>query len=118
MRPLLFALALATLPLLFGIWVNQTAPHPPTTACVAARCTRYCTFPGCPHATARNSPAYWHLRPVYGLVIAALSMGGGALYGLFNIVVFLVLIPGLLLWLTHGALRDAGTIRQLKRQRP
>ena len=32
MRPLFLILLLAILPLLFGFWVNATAPHPPTTA--------------------------------------------------------------------------------------
>ena len=76
MRPLLLTLCLAALPVLCGRWVNQTAPHPPTEAYVAARRTRYCYAHACPHATAANSPAYWRLRPLYGLVIAGLSAGG------------------------------------------
>ncbi len=117
MRPLLLTLLLAALPLLFGCWVNATAPHPPTTAYVAARCTRYCYAHTCPHATAHNSPAYVRLRPLYGLTIAALSAGGGALYGLFNVAFYLLFLPVLLLWLTYGALRDARTLRQLKQRR-
>jgi hypothetical protein len=117
MRPLLLTLLLATLPLLFGFWVNETAPHPPTTAYVAARCTRYCYAHACPHATAANSPAYVRLRPLYGLTIAALSVGGGALYGLFNVAFYLLFLPGLLLWLTYGVLRNARTLRQLKQRR-
>jgi len=92
MRPLPLTLLLAALPLLFGFWVNYTAPHPPTTRYEAARCTRYCVGHGCSHATAANSPAFVRLRPLYGLTIAALSVGGGALYGLFNIA-FYVLGP-------------------------
>ena len=115
MRPLLLTFCLAALPLLFGIWVNYTAPHPPTAAYAAARCTRYCTAHGCPHATAANSPAYFRLRPLYGLTIALLSLGGGALYGLFNIAFYVVFLPGLLVWLTYGALRNAGTLRRLNR---
>ncbi len=117
MRPLLLTLLLATLPLLFGLWVNYTAPHPPTKAYVAARCTRYCYAHACPHATAANSPAYFRLRPLYGLTVAALSAGGGALYGVLNVAFYLVLMPVLLLWLTYGALRNAWTLRQLKQQR-
>lgn len=118
MRPLFLTLLLAALPLLFGFWVNETAPHRPTTAYVAARCTRYCEHHGCPHATAANSPAFWRLRPLYVATIGALSVGGSALYGLFNIAFYVVLIPGLLLWLTYGALRNARTLRRLKQQRP
>ncbi len=73
MRPLLLTLLLAALPFLFGLWVNETAPHPPTEAYVAARCTRYCYAHACPHATARNSPAYARPRPQYGRTVAALS---------------------------------------------
>ena len=84
---------------------------------MAARCTRYCYAHACPHATAANSPAYVRLRPLYGLTIAALSAGGGALYGLFNVAFYLLFLPALLLWLTYGALRNARTLRQLKHQR-
>ncbi|MDQ2769621.1 MAG: hypothetical protein M3Y54_03880 [Bacteroidota bacterium] len=117
MRPLLLTLLLAALPLLFGFWVNETAPHAPTTAYAATRCTRYCEAHGCPHATAANSPTFWELRPLYVGTIKALSLGGGALYGLFNIAFYVVFIPGLLLWLTYGALRNARTLRQLKKLR-
>ncbi len=118
MRPLLLTLLLAALFPAFGFWVNYTAPHRPTSAYVAARCTRYCTAHGCPHATAANSPIFWRLRPMYGLTIRALSVGGsGAAYVLANILLYLVAVPGALLWLTYGAVRDAGLIRQLRRQR-
>ncbi len=117
MRPLLLTLLLAALFPLFGVWVNYTAPHRPTSAYVAGRCTRYCVAHGCQHATAANSPAYWRLRPLYRLTIQALSVGGRGLYVLLNILFYLVAVPGALLWLTYGALRDAGTIGQLRRQR-
>ena len=58
MRPLFLTLLLACLPLLFGLWVNETALHAPTTAYAAARCTRYCEAHGAPmprRATARPS---------------------------------------------------------------
>ena len=116
MRPLLLTLLLAALPLLFGFWVNATAPHRPTTAYVAARCTRSCTLHGCRHATRANSPAYWRLRPVYAATVAALAAGGRGRYAAVNVAVYLVLVPGLLLWLCHGALRNMGTIRGLKNQ--
>jgi len=112
-RPLVTPLAL--LPFAFGIWVNQTAPYPPTTRYVAARCTRYCANQGCPYATARSSPAYVRLKPLYALTIRALSVGGSGLHGLLNILFYLVPVPGLLLWLTYSALRDARTIRHLRR---
>jgi hypothetical protein len=114
MRPLPLTLCLAVLPLLFGFWVNYTAPHAPTTRYEAARCTRYCEAHGCLHTTAANSPAFGRLRVLYVLTIAALSLGGGALYGLFNIVFYVVFVPGLLIWLTYGALRNAQTIHRLK----
>ena len=117
MRPLFLTLLLACLPLLFGFWVNESVPQPPTKAYMAGRCTRYCYAHACPHATAANSPAYFRLRPLYGGTIAALSVGGGKLYGLFNVAFYLILIPGLLLWLTYGALRNARTLRQLKQRR-
>ena len=117
MRPLLLALLLANLPLLFGFWVNHTAPHPPTTRYAATRCTRYCTAHGCRHATRANSPAYWQLRPLYRLTVQGLSLGGvGATYVLANVTFYLVFLPVLLLWLTYGAVRDAGRLRQLRRQ--
>ena len=117
MRPALPTLLLAALPLLFGFWVNYTAPHPPTTRYEATRCTRYCEAHGCPHATVANSPAYFRLRPLYVLTIRALSVGGGALYGLFNIGFYVVFMPALLVWLTYGALRNAGTLRRLRNAR-
>ncbi|MEJ7663640.1 MAG: hypothetical protein WKG07_30915 [Hymenobacter sp.] len=43
--------------------------------------------------------------------------GGGALYGLFNIAFAVVFIPALLARLTYGALRNARTLRQLKKLR-
>ena len=114
MRPFLLTLVLAALPLLFGFWVNYTAPHPPTTHYAATRCTRYCEAHGCPHATRANSPAFFRLRPLYAGVIRGLSVGGGARYGLVNVAFYLGLLPGLLGWLTYGALRNARALRQLK----
>jgi hypothetical protein len=114
-RPLLVTLCLGLIPLLFGVWVNATAP-PPTRAYSAARCTRYCALHGCRHATRANSPAYFQLRPVYAATVRGLLLGGRARYAAVNIGVYLVFIPVLLLGLTYGALRNARTIWQLKRQ--
>lgn len=113
MKALLATLLLALLPLAFGLWVNATAPHLPTRAYVPARCTRYCAAHGCRHATRANSPAYFRLRPLYAATVAGLAAGGRGLYAAANIVCYLVLIPGLLGWLTYGALRNWRTIRQL-----
>ena len=116
MKPLLFTLGLALLPLLFGLWVNTTTPYPPTLAYTSAHCTRYCAAHSCHHATRANSPAYFRLRPVYDATIRGLMLGGRAQYAAVNICFYLALIPALLLWLTHGAFRNASTIRQLKKQ--
>ena len=116
MKPLVFTLGLALLPVLFGLWVNASAPHAPTRAYTAAQCTRYCAAHGCHHATRANSPAYFRLRPVYAATIRGLMVGGRARYAVVNIGAYLVLLPALLLWLTYGALRTASTIRQLKKQ--
>ncbi|MFD1873978.1 hypothetical protein [Hymenobacter bucti] len=113
MKPFLLTLFLATLPLLFGIWVNATSP-PPTRAYVATRCTRYCAAHGCRHATRANSPAYFRLRPLYAATVRGLMLGGRARYADVNVAVYLGFIPGLLMWLTYGVLRDAARIRQLK----
>jgi hypothetical protein len=112
---LLLTLYLAALPLLFGLWVNATAP-PPTRAYVPARCTRYCAAHGCRHATRANSPAYFRLRPVYAATVRGLMLGGRARYAAVNVAFYLVLVPGLLLWLAYGALRDAARLRQLSRR--
>ena len=114
-RPLLFTFLLALLPLLFGLYINATAP-PPTRAYRLARCTRYCAAHACRHATRANSPAYFRLRPLYRATVAALAAGGAGWYVYANIGFYLVLLPALLLWLTHGALRNWGLIRQLKSQ--
>lgn len=116
MRPLLLTLGLALLPLLFGIWVNATAPHPPTRAYTPAHCTRYCALHSCRHATRANSPAYFQVRPLYIATVQALMLGGKARYAAVNIGLYLGLLPALLLWLTYGALRNARTIRHLRRQ--
>ncbi|MGI4740539.1 MAG: hypothetical protein ACRYG7_35655 [Janthinobacterium lividum] len=105
---------LAIVPLFFGLWLNTTAPHAPTQAYAPARCTRYCAAHGCRHATRANSPAYFRLRPLYAATTRGLMLGGRARYASVNIVFYLVLIPGLLGWLTFGSLRDAAHIRQLK----
>lgn len=115
-KPLLFTVILAMLPLAFGFWVNVSATHPPSRAYIATRCTRYCEAHGCRHATAANSPAYTRLRPLYVATIQGLSVGGSGLYATLNIAFYVVLIPGLLMWLTYGALRNIGRIRQLKYQ--
>ncbi|MBT9392292.1 hypothetical protein KLP40_03875 [Hymenobacter sp. NST-14] len=113
-RPLLLTVLLAVLALLLGFAVNSAAPHPPTAALVAGRCTRFCHDHACPHATPATSPAYYRLRPLYGLTIRVLSAGGGgAAYVLANLFVFLVVIPLLLLRLTYAVLRDARAIRHL-----
>jgi hypothetical protein len=114
-KPLLATLCLACLPLLFGFWVNTTAP-PPTRAYVLGRCTRYCAAHSCRHATRANSPAYFRLRPLYAATVRGLSAGGWGLYAAVNIGFYLGLMPTLLCWLTYGALRNARTIRQLRRQ--
>lgn len=113
MRPLLLPILLSSLPLLFGLYINTTAP-PPTRAYSPARCTRYCALHSCRHATRANSPAYLRLRPVYRATVAALGAGGAGLYVAANIGFYLILMPAVLLWLTYGALRDASTIRQLR----
>jgi hypothetical protein len=110
----LLTVGLALLPLLFGIWVNATAPHPPTRAYDPVRCTRYCAAYGCRHATRANSPAYFQLQLVYAATVRGLMLGGRARYAAVNIGFYLVCIPALLGWLLHGALRDAARIRQLK----
>ena len=97
--------------------MNETAPTPLTIRYQTARCTRYCMAHGCPHATAANSPAFFRLKPLYALTIKGLAMGGRGRYRLFNVVFYLLLVPGLLLWLTYGALRNARTIRRLSRAR-
>ncbi|TVT40088.1 hypothetical protein FNT36_11340 [Hymenobacter setariae] len=109
-------LSLALVPLLFGIWVNGTAPHPPTRAYTPTRCTRYCAAHGCRHATRANSPAYFQLRPVYVATVRGLMLGGKARYAAFNIGLYLGLLPALLLWLTYGVLHNASVIRRLKKQ--
>lgn len=113
MKPFLLTLCLALVPLLFGLWVNASAPHPPTRAYAAGRCTRYCALHGCRHATRANSPAYFRLRPLYRATVAALAAGGTGWYAPANIAFYLVLMPALLGWLTYGALRNRHTIRQL-----
>jgi hypothetical protein len=115
-KPLLLTFCLALSPLLFGFWVTSTAPYPPTRAYSPARCTRYCAAHHCRHATRANSPAYFRLRPVYAATVRGLMLGGRGWYAAVNIGVYLVLLPALLLWLTYGALRNAGTIQQLKNQ--
>ncbi|MFD2787361.1 hypothetical protein [Hymenobacter rubripertinctus] len=113
-RPLLLTILLALLPLLVGFAVNAAAPHPPTAALVAGRCTRYCHDHACPHTTLATSPAYYRLRPLYGLTIRALSAGGGGTaYVIANLLVYLVVIPLLLLRLTYAVLRDALLLRRL-----
>lgn len=113
MKSFLTTCLLACLPLLFGIWVNARAPHPPTRAYVATRCTRYCAAHGCRHATRANSPAYFRLRPVCRATVAALAAGGAGWYAAANIAFYLILMPVLLGWLTYGALRNWHLIRQL-----
>ena len=108
-------LALALLPLLFGFWVNASAPLP-TRIYAPARCTRYCAAHACRHAIRANSPAYFRLRPLYRATVAALAAGGAGWYVYANAGFYLLLLPALLLWLTYGALRNAHLIRQLKSQ--
>jgi len=115
MKPLLLTLWLASLPLLFGLWVNATAP-PSTKAYLPARCTRYCAAHSCRHATRANSPAYFRLRPLYRATVAALAAGGAGWYAYVNIAFYLLLMPALLVWLAYGALRNWRLIRQLKNQ--
>ncbi|MDO7852697.1 hypothetical protein [Hymenobacter convexus] len=111
----LLVLVLATVPVAFGVYINETSP-PPTTARLAGRCSRYCEAYGCPHATPANSPAYYKLRPLFVATIQGLMGGGRKWYAAANIAFYLVLIPLLLLGLTYGALRNAVLIRQLKAQ--
>ena len=115
-KPFLFTLILAMLPLAFGFWVNASATYPPSRAYAATRCTRYCESYGCRHATAANSPAFTRLRPLSVATIRGLSVGGTGLYAALNIAFYVVLIPGLLIWLTYSALRNVGRLRQQKYQ--
>ena len=79
MRPERLTMLLALLPLLVGMGLNFASP-PSTRALLATRCTRYCYFHACPHATRANSPAYFRLRPVYAATIRGLSAGGRKWY--------------------------------------
>ncbi len=117
MKSFFLTIFLALLPLAFGLWVNETAPHAPTKAYVPTRCTRYCAAYSCRHITRANSPLYFQLRPVYAATVAGLSAGGRQLYAAVNIAFYLVFIPSLLLWLTYGALRNKSSIQRLKQQR-
>jgi hypothetical protein len=112
-RPLLLTLLLALLPLAFGYWVNTHAPYPPSRA-RAAHCTRYCALHGCPHATRANSPAYFHLRPLYAATVRALAAGGRNWYAAVNIAFYLGFLPLVLGWLTYGVLRDGQALARLK----
>jgi hypothetical protein len=114
MKPLLLTLLLAILPLLFGYYLNASSP-PPTSAYNPARCTRYCALHSCRHATRANSPAYFRLRPLYAATVRGLHLGGARNYVLVNILVYLLLLPSLLMWLTYGALRDGQRLSQLRR---
>lgn len=116
MKALVLTLLLALLPLAFGVWVNTTAPHLPTRAYVATRCTRYCEAHGCPHATAANSPAYFRLRPLHAATVQGLAAAGWKRYAFVNVGFYLVLMPALLLWLSYGAIRNVQIIRRLRRQ--
>ena len=113
MRPVQLTLLLTLLSLLVGSGLNFFSP-PPTRARSATRCTRYCYFHACPHATRTNSPAYFRLRPVYTATIRGLAAGGRKWYVTANMAVYLVLVPLLLTWLTYGVLRDARIIRELE----
>lgn len=117
MRPVRLTLLLALLPLLVGIGLNSFSPTP-TRARSATRCTRYCYFHACPHATRANSPAYFRLRPVYMATIRGLAAGGSKWYVTANVAIFLVLVPLMLTWLTYGVLRDARIILELKLRPP
>ena len=113
MRPVRLTLLLALLPLLVGIGLNFFSP-PPTRTRSASRCTRYCYFHACPHATRANSPAYFRLRPVYAATIRGLSAGGRRWYVTANLVFFVALVPVSLICLTYGTLRDARAISEMK----
>ena len=115
MKPFLLTLCLAALPLLFGFWVNATAPHPPTRAYSPTHCTRYCALHHCTHATRATSPTYYRLRPVYDATVRALGAGGRGWYAATNVAVYLALLPLIMGWLTYGALRNAQRIQHLKR---
>ncbi|NML67059.1 hypothetical protein HHL22_17775 [Hymenobacter sp. RP-2-7] len=114
MRSVLLTLLLASLPIVLGYYLNASAP-PPTSRYERARCTRYCAAHGCRHATRANSPAYYHLRPLYVATVRGLHAGGAGNYVLMNILFYLLLLPILLVWLTYAALRDARRLRQLRR---
>ncbi|QKG58370.1 hypothetical protein GKZ68_18085 [Hymenobacter sp. BRD128] len=108
-------LLLALLPLALGYWVNARAPYPASRAHAAGHCTRYCALHYCTHATRANSPAYYQLLPVYDATVRTLASGGRGWYAATNVVVYLVLLPALLVWLTYGALRDGQRLAQLRR---
>ena len=44
-------------------------------------------------------------------------MGGMRNYAAANIGFYVLLVPGLLVWLTYGAVRNAQTLRQLNQRR-
>lgn len=116
MKAFFLTCCLALLPLLVSCWVNATAPHAPTWAYAAARCTRYCATHHCRHTTRANSPLYFQLRPLYAATVAGLGAAGRQWYAAVNVGLYLVCLPGLLMWLTYGALRNACLIHQLKRR--
>lgn len=114
MRTFVFILLLALPLLCFGFIINSAVRRPPSRQYVASRCTRYCYFHACPHATAANSPAYFQLRPLYKAMIKGLAAGGKKWYVTANILFYLVFIPLLLLWLVSGIVRSQHLITQLQ----
>jgi len=113
-RTLIFLLLLAFPLLGFGFIVNSVVRRPSTRHYVASRCTRYCYFHACPHATATNSPAYFQLRPLYNATIKGLAAGGKKWYVTANILFYLVFMPLLLFWLVSGIVRSQDLISQLQ----
>jgi hypothetical protein len=116
----IFASILASEPPLF----RTDAPHPiPREPKVAERCTWYCHNNGCPHAS-RLPDALTSDAGLFGYTVRALSAAGhrvssrrGFGYRAVNLVVFVLVWPGVMHVLAVVALRQRLRLRELRGRR-
>jgi hypothetical protein len=107
LKPIIFFLAVAALPFLIMVAINELPTNPaPTGKYVQDRCTRHCHDVGCQHFKQSYAAAPTNYKrinkAVFDSYVYALHNNPlGLNYGAINLLIFILLYPligGILLW--------------------
>jgi hypothetical protein len=106
---ILFLLAALLFPVVIVVAVNELSPQP-VTALSAEKCTRYCHNFACKHKPEKSAFNFLYDSTIYQLGKNPFGLG----YKQINILVFVILWPGFMLFLLIITLINHRILKRLK----